>query len=265
MQLGRKSNQYLETQVALDLLALTSRLCTLISPEHNVRFPDLRVTHRALVSLDEELAGWPATITSGRCSFSRIESSDPSCPNYYDVYDCHIAAVMMNEYRSIRIHTNEQILRYAQLIAYNSYTTVGDDIATSQDRTMSVLSQMAHEICYSVPYFLNKIVWAKNKLAPGDNDLTLYGGSAIIGPLSLATNEEWVPPKMYRWMLGELERIRECTGIVRTGQHLTSAPSAMLRSSTATQSPLIQRLTAWTDAKEAERPFCKRDDSPLCI
>nr|POE87329.1 hypothetical protein CFP56_29918 [Quercus suber] len=221
-------HQFHEVRVGLNLLDLAGRLCTLISPEYNVQFSDIRAKHRALLDLDGELAAWPIDLGE-RFHYSRTIATDDCFPREYDLYSSHISAVIMNEYRRVRIHTNEHILRYAELITYSSRTTPDDEIITSKQQAFDTLTQLAQDIGYSVPFFLDKSVWAKDGSKRGGGDSTLYGASAIIAPLSLATNEEWVSPEMYQWMVEQIDRIAKQTGITRPGQYrplMSSSPSS---------------------------------------
>lgn len=209
---------HVEAQSELSLLALANQLCILTSPQYNVAFPDIRATHRALVDLDSDLDKWTENLNE-RFAFSRFDSKSTAALKNYDVYNTHIAAVIWNSYRTIRIQANEQILRYAQLIIYSSRTTPGDGVTTSQVQALGTMSKLAEEICYSVPYFLDRSVWARDESKRIGNEITMYGGSAIIVPLSLAANEEWVSPRMYQWMASQIGRITESTGIGRANQY----------------------------------------------
>nr|POE65641.1 hypothetical protein CFP56_58747 [Quercus suber] len=240
--------QFHEVQVGLSLLDLAGRLCTLIAPEKNVQFSDVRAKHQALLDLDGELKLWTTTLGES-FTFSRIIATDDCFPREYDLYSSHVSAVIINEYRRVRIHTNEHILRYAELIIYSSRTTTDDDITTSKSKALSTLSQLAEDICYSVPFFLDKHVWAKDNSKRGSSDLTMYGASAIIAPLSLATNEEWVSPEMYQWMIGQIHRIATETGVTRPGQYRPLIPSSSSSTTTSESAELSPNLNQSTTKK----------------
>lgn len=213
MKLLRASWKYYhaEAQCELALLGLASKLCVLSSLECSVDFSNIEAIYRSLVALDNGLAAWPATL-SERYAFCRIDSGSSKSLDYYDVYDCHVAAVIWNRYRRIRIQTNERILHYAQLLTRPGQE-IDNERAYSQWRAISTMSKLSEDICYSVPFFLNKGVSTGRGIDTVCDEMTVHGGTSVIVPLSLAANEERVSPSMYRWMVSQIERIENDTGI----------------------------------------------------
>ncbi|KAK4551641.1 hypothetical protein LTR86_011015 [Recurvomyces mirabilis] len=194
-----------EAQAELALLDLASELCVIVSPKCKTVHPSIRAKYQMLIDLDSRITAWPSTLTE-RYAIRRVHARDVAPLQWYDIYHCHVSAVVWNRYRRIRIETLELIVQYAQLLANEDYKP-DQAWETSQRRAVCALSRLSEDVCYSVPYLLNQGALVKKPSQQDCNDITICGGTSVLVALTLATNKERVPAMMNEWMLDQIGRI----------------------------------------------------------
>lgn len=194
-----------EAQSELSLLDLASEFCAISLSEHQSGRSAAEETYQSLLTLDDRMAAWPLTL-SGKYAICRTETGDSSGLYWNDTYDCHVAAVVWNRYRRVRIKTNQQIIHHARLHTKTNQGTLRELWATS------TIAKLSEDICYSVPFLLGGGRGFRVTKGHGGN-ITIYGGTSVVVPLLLAAREGGVSPAMHDWITNQLGKISQDVGV----------------------------------------------------
>lgn len=172
----------------------------------------------ALIALDAEYAAW-----ASRCppqfiysTVNLTERSEEVFSDHYHVYSSIWIARVWNGYRCVRILVNELLVNQLSHllqrpetslpIRNNSSSAYENQILSSN----SILLQLAHDICASVPYCLGY----DNQLDPALREPPkAASGNLLLWPLYSAAVTGMVSPMMRDWVAGRLMLIAEVIGI----------------------------------------------------
>jgi hypothetical protein len=171
----------------------------------------------ALLALDAEYTGWVS-----RCPLSFLyttvtlkDRSEEVFSDYYHVYSSIGIATVWNHYRCVRILVNELIddqLNHlfqqpekSDLLWDNSCGYENQILAS-----MSMLLQLSHDICASVPFYLgyDSSIHPSMREAP-----KAVSGNLLLWPLYTAAVTGKVSLMMRDWVVGRLMMISEVIGI----------------------------------------------------
>jgi hypothetical protein len=171
----------------------------------------------ALLALDVEYTNW---VYQCALKFYNIVNVQRKCDqvysDHYHVYSSIWVAKVWNHYRCMRILVNRLLIDQISHLLQQTQTnpTISSELTglyTNQILTSkSMLLQLAHDICASVPYFLghDEVL---------DHDLCklprTFNGNTLLWPLYSAAVTSIVSPVMRNWIAGRLTLIAEDFGI----------------------------------------------------
>jgi hypothetical protein len=172
----------------------------------------------ALIALDAEYADW-----ASRCpppfiysTVNLTERSDEVFSDHYHIYTSIWIARVWNGYRCVRILVNELVVDQLNhllqrpamsLPVRNSSSNAYENQILASN---SMLLQLAHDICASVPYCLGY----DNALDPALREPPrAASGNLLLWPLYSAAVTGMVSPMMRDWVAGRLMLIGEVIGI----------------------------------------------------
>ncbi|TAQ91109.1 hypothetical protein B7494_g534 [Chlorociboria aeruginascens] len=236
--------------VSTRLSQITIQLCNLrgtMDSFHDYSDPEHIIL--SLYDIDIKFAEWVE-----RCPSSFLYQtvtldarSEGVFSDHYHVYSNSWFATIWNHYRSVRILTNELIL--SQL---NYLRTVRPDMSELELQSpvfmenqllasTSLLIQLSHDICASVPYILG---YSPNQGAhePSPHSMRAVSGNLLLWPLYCAACTPIVSDMMCNWVAGRLKIISKIMGIRQA-----AAPPAPLADSISEDttpgefSPLLPR------------------------
>jgi hypothetical protein len=172
----------------------------------------------ALLALDAEYADWASTCPP-QFIYSTVnltERSDEVFSDHYHVYASIWMAKIWNGYRCVRILINELLVdqlnhllkrpKSSLPIRSNGTSPLENQILASN----SIILQLSHDICASVPYCLGY----DNALDPALREPPKSAsGNLLLWPLYSAAVTGMVSPMMRDWVAGRLMLIAEVIGI----------------------------------------------------
>lgn len=172
----------------------------------------------ALLALDAEYTEW-----ASRCPPQFIyttvnlkERSDEVFSDHYHIYPSIWVAKIWNGYRCVRILVNELLVDQLNHLFQRPKTSLpvqdGNTCAYENQilASNSMLLQLAHDICASVPYCLGY----DNALDPALREPPrAASGNLLLWPLYSAAVTGMVSPMMRDWVAGRLMLIGEVIGI----------------------------------------------------
>jgi len=196
------------------LLEIAVTCCNLNAKERSHCHADSATAYRTLLAIDRRLDEWVADLPP-RFAYKRILAKPLERDAFfgeYDVYRNHVAASIWNRYRCIRISACEALLRYESLPTEPVRTNVvqREDV---QQRGRRCLVQMSGDICYSVHFYLH--CQGGSEACDGDESpgLTMYGGTALVVPLSFAERACPALSDTRTWIRSQIGKITERTGV----------------------------------------------------
>ena len=166
-----------------------------------------------LANLEAELAKWVGELPA-EWAFTITVSTEDS-ENIFEK-QCHVyqsvwVANLWNHYRSTRILVNDLLLGYLDLLS-SLPSDENSEIHPQQRRqSMGIISWLATDICYSIPFQLNH-----NGMAQRNNPTltpTLTGAFTILWPLKVAACTSGVSEALYQWARSLLQSIGSKKGI----------------------------------------------------
>jgi hypothetical protein len=172
----------------------------------------------ALFALDAAYAEW-VSLCPPEFIYTTVnlkERSDEVFSDHYHVYSSICIAKVWNNYRCVRILVNELLVdklsHELERLKMSPCDQNGDTRAyeTQILASNSMLFQLAHDICASVPYCLGY----DNALDPALRDPPrTASGNLLLWPLYSAAVTGMVSPMMRDWVAGRLMLIAEIIGI----------------------------------------------------
>lgn len=142
----------------------------------------------------------------------------------YHVYKNACAAEMWNNYRSLRILTNEVILQFLEdRSAPGSLTMLGTALKDQYDNSKDLIRKMCVQICASVPTCLGALPRSAASTEPRLNPAT--SGLALLWPLFVACDTPDCDEGVRRWGLDKLQSIGATMGIRQAATMVTTLTS----------------------------------------
>ncbi|MCJ1433213.1 hypothetical protein MMC27_002572 [Xylographa pallens] len=198
---------------AWGLASIVSRFVNLRASLKNNELVNPTSISFMLANLEADLAKWVEELPA-EWAFTITVSTEDS-ENIFES-QCHVyhslwVAILWNHYRSIRILVNDLLLSYLDLLA----SVPSDDnsgIPPKQQRqSIGIVSRLATDICYSIPFQLNH-----NGMAQRNNTTltpTLTGAFTILWPLKVAACTSGASEALYQWARSLLQSIGSKKGI----------------------------------------------------
>ncbi|KIW99096.1 uncharacterized protein Z519_00759 [Cladophialophora bantiana CBS 173.52] len=158
---------------------------------------------RQAVSIDSELETW-SVYTPITCAFNEVfdfEHPDDVFFGCYHVYSETRVALLWNNYRTLRMLTNEIILD----TCYSS--EIGSAWYQQRQRLVSeqLLKKLTADICASVPPLLG--------YPHGSSPARVMIGTLLLWPLYTCAAQNYASPKTREWAIIQFERIGGAMGI----------------------------------------------------
>ena len=181
---------------------------------------DYRTLSSTIFTIEADLKRWSEDIPPVLAfeTIDQVESLDPCYGGKYHTYRDLFVTKTWNSYRIARIYANEFILSYLLPKPDLSSPTSAQLVeSTSQQRLqcLSILLQMATDICYSVPMHLHY----DDSPRPIDNteynlaqDPQTNGMISLLWSLGAAALTVATPSDMSAWCLGVIEDMADRTG-----------------------------------------------------
>ena len=202
-------------------------------------FQDYRDPFRvveALLDFDNQLAQWLATFRLD-CAFTTVPveaRTEDVFADYYHIYPDIFTAILWQHYRCTRILVNEIIVTQIAALFYQLSTPLDFqlDVNTGNCKDMALppdfpfannfyashamLTSLTHDICASVPYYLNYHIhgsaWSDREHSPPAGC-----GNLLLWPLYMVGQLHAVSPLMRKWVVGRMAKISEVLGITQIG------------------------------------------------
>lgn len=172
----------------------------------------------ALLAIDAEYSQWISQCPP-QFMYTTINlnhRSDEVFSDHYHVYSSIWIAKIWNSYRCVRILVNELLVDQLNHLFERPKSSLPfeeNTISTYENQIMvsnSMLLQLAHDICASVPYCLGY----DNALDPALREPPkAASGNLLLWPLYTAAVTDMVSPMMRNWVAGRLMLIAEVIGI----------------------------------------------------
>ena len=231
------------------LIGIVLRFLRLRTVLKRQQVTDYKSFSLAMLAIENDLEKWAEDAPS-LLSFQTLEAiEEPSrCyTNKYHVYQDHWVAKVWNGYRIVRICVNELILRRllpnpSQPPLYLGWSR--ETAAIQHAQGLLVLRQMATDICYSIPSYMNYID------RYGDPDPQLSGMISLLWSLRAAAENLATSDEMSSWCLEILDEIGD-----NAGNKFASHVAAKVRT--------VQRLRKTNVASQPELPVKKADEYEL--
>ena len=209
-------------EAAIQLSELNIKYCNLrasMSSFHD--FTDQGYVISSACALDAEFAEWASRHTNA-FPFQIVNLNDRSewvFSDHYHVYSDVWVATVWNNYRAVRILINELILvQLSQLYPFTIETIVDlEDQSFFADQMLAssaILSQLSHDVCASVPYFLG---CADGGSTTDFSAPKMINGNLLLWPLYVAASTSMALADMRIWAIGRLRWISKTMGIRQAG------------------------------------------------
>ncbi|MCJ1401593.1 hypothetical protein MMC11_004809 [Xylographa trunciseda] len=195
------------------LAVIFSRFVNLRASIRRRELTDATTIISGLSALNADLAKW-VTELPPEWIFTTVVSTEDSeiifesqCHVYHSLW----IAVFWNHYRTVCILVNDLLIGYLDL---SSCVPLEESPGVSQEQRrqcLDLVSLLATDICYSVPFQHNHNGLAQNnnaKLAP-----TLTGAFAVLWPLRVAASTTGASEALYQWARSLLQSIGYKKGI----------------------------------------------------
>ncbi|KAI9742152.1 MAG: hypothetical protein M1818_004052 [Claussenomyces sp. TS43310] len=218
-----------------DILFIVADFCQLRASMSGFRdYSDPGRVIPTLLSLDASLVAWVSALPPDY-NFTLETISEPSpavfC-DYYHIYKNNRVAAIWNHYRIVRVLIQELLLD--QLLYVSQQDQAQYDVDTeilpfsqlpSQIFTSkSVLQQLMHDICASVPSSLGYAQPGTNGSHPTTTTSTstpsvrAISGNLLIWPLFSTAYISYASPMMRSWIIGRLQEIAALLGVQQAAQ-----------------------------------------------
>lgn len=144
------------------------------------------------------------------------EESDEVFSDHYHAYSSIWTATIWNSYRCVRILVNELILNQISHILQHpeEFPSTWDGSSFYESQILvsnSILQQLAHDICASVPFYLGYSANSKDRFSrPPPKAVS---GNLLLWPLYTAACTGVVSDMMRVWVAGRLRFISDVMGI----------------------------------------------------
>lgn len=168
--------------------------------------------------IDDELDLWAKTCPPEYVyqTITLQERSDEVFSDHYHSYHNVYFAGIWNHYRCIRILINEIILTQLQHLRDSTAKPyiIGQDVRFSETQIFNsnaTLLQLCHDLCASVPYFLN---FNPDYVSESSREMPkAVHGNLLLWPLYTAGCTKMVSDVMRTWVGGRLQWISDVLGI----------------------------------------------------
>lgn len=185
----------------------------------------------SLCALDAEYTEW---ITQCPTQFlyttmTLKERCDDVFSDHYHVYSSLWTATVWNHYRCVRILVNELLLDQLSYVFQfpETSTLLWENFSLWENQIMasnSMLLQLSHDICASVPFFLG---YSNSATTPGKRQPPkAVSGNLLLWPLYTAACTGLVSNMMRDWVASRLLMIAEVLGIRQAAPPLYDLPSS---------------------------------------
>jgi hypothetical protein len=211
----------LSCSVANDLLSVLSELCELRACIKDRSLTDPATIISSLLRLDTAVVNWGAERSSRWDHTTFFDSTNPDLiyDDSYAVYRAYWIAGTWNIQRAIRIITHEGILAHIDKVLSHSQSLTKatlDLLSSEHTRSLATISEMASDICTSVPYLLgHDKPYAKQLNDP----VPAACGFFLVSELYLAGTTIGVPRELRLYVLGRLRYIGHKLGIQQSLLH----------------------------------------------
>ena len=191
----------------------------------------------AALGYDNELTEW-LNLFQLQFAFTTksVESrTDEVFADYYHIYPDIFTAVIWQHYRCVRILINEIIVTQIAALYYKTTTSLSAgklqvDTGTCKEMSLppefpfannfyashSNLTSISHDICASVPYYLNYHLYG-SKWDDPEHPPPAGFGNLLLWPLFMVGQLEAVSPMMRTWVEERMIKISEVLGVKQIG------------------------------------------------
>jgi hypothetical protein len=171
----------------------------------------------AVVAIDTKLAEWMENQPENMFyrTMTVKERSPHVFSDYYHVYDSVWAAATWNNCRCVRILLNEIIRVQLTYLSNTRYDLLElglglpVSVETQMEISATIINQLAHDICGSVPFLLGY----KEGEDPTLLSTKAVTGNLLLWPLFTAAVTAMVSDAMSNWVAGRLRVIADVMGI----------------------------------------------------
>lgn len=223
--LGRRLSQSLNPSCHIfnELANVLSDLCEFRACIKDGSVTDPAAIISSMLHLDDLLIDWGIQRSSQWDHITIFDSSNPE-DFYDDSYSVYASAMIAGTWgvqRAARIFIHEAIIGHIDMILakslFPSDTTAAQspasfpfNMAQQRSRSLSIIMELASDICASVPYILGHDRPRHEQLA---NPIPSGYGYFFLRPLYLAGNTIGVPHSMRVYVLGRVRYIGHVFGI----------------------------------------------------
>lgn len=194
-----------------------------------------RIIEQAL-EFDNEMAEW-LILFQLDYAFTTMpveKKTDDVFADYYHIYADVFDAMIWQHFRCVRILINEIIVTQVGALYYQNLSPSASDIkvntSTCKDVALppdfpfannfysahALLTTMTHEICASVPYYLNYHLYGSDWSNP-EHPPPAANGNILLWPLFMVGQLQAVSPLMRSWAVGRMKRVSEVLGVKQVG------------------------------------------------
>ncbi|KAH8695272.1 hypothetical protein BGW36DRAFT_462884 [Talaromyces proteolyticus] len=186
----------------------------------------------AALSVDNDLIRWSSTLPSffsyrtvpvDRDLDTQVQvQARVVYGDHYHIYNNLSAAMVLNNYRALRMVVHEYISGYAGEIQQLKHQFLGaamlptNEYSKLKSQSDEIAKHLVAGICASVPYHLGAVgnaVQNNTHIDPRNSPHGALGGYALIWPLYLAADRAISPPSLKRWAIMYMDRIGYSMGI----------------------------------------------------
>ncbi len=196
-----------------DLLNSVNKLCELRASIRDHSLVDPLTIIASLLDLDRVVVQWGAERSSDWDYHTVFDSSksDHIYDDTYSVYRSYWIAGMWNTQRTTRIFVQEAIIvQIDEMLSQPQSAITTLDLDSQRSRSLATISEMAFDICASVPYRLGHDRPSDELLS---NPAPALSGYLMLPSLYLAGSTIGVPQSMRLYVLGRLRYIGHGLGI----------------------------------------------------
>ena len=166
----------------------------------------------SMLGFETELAAWAMGLPLSWSYSTAIaaDSTDEVFEGYFHIYQDIWTASIWNNYRCIRILVNEYILGYLTRLTSATYPFMPSEHRIQHQQSRNVLSQLASDICASVPFHLGH---AHIPLQSSLSEPPALGGYVLLWPLYIAATMDGGSKATRLWIAQRLKSIGDTMGI----------------------------------------------------
>ena len=187
-------------------------------------------TFSVTAGLEAELAKWVEELPAEWAFTTTISTAESEIifESQFHVYHSLWVAILWNHHRSIHILVNELLLGHLDLLSSPPLDGKSEISQKKKQRqSKDIVSRLATDICYSIPFQFNRSGMAENnntELTP-----TVTGAFTILWPLIIAASTSGASDTLYSWTRSLLQSIGSKKGI-RLALFLTKVVEAQRES-----------------------------------